>query len=142
LSFFVVDASVAVQWFLPEQNSEAADRLRGKEYQLFAPNLLFLEISNVLLKHVRRKEISFSTSGRIRAAIGQSPILVHSDRTLLDPAYALAAQTGCGLYDAFYLALAVNLRGKWVTADRRLYNALASGPHSKYILWVEDLPKP
>lgn len=142
MSFFVVDASVAVQWFLPEQNSEAADRLRGKEYQLFAPNLFFLEISNVLLKHVRRKEISFSTAGRIRAAIGQSPILVHSDRRLLDPAYVLAAQTGCSVYDALYLALAVNLRGKLVTADRRLYNGLASGPHSKFVLWVEDLPKP
>ncbi len=141
MSLFVVDASVAVQWFFPEHNSEAADRLHGKEYQLFSPHLLFLELSNVLLKRVRRKEISISTAGRIRAAIAHSPILVHSDRMLLDPAYALAVQTGCGFYDAIYLALAVNLRGKLVTADRRLYNGLASGPHSKFILWVEDLPK-
>ena len=138
----IVDASVAVQWFLPERNSEAAVRLRGKEYQLFAPNLLFLEINNVLLKHVRRKEISRATAGRIRAAIAHSPILVHSDRMLLDPAYALADQTGCSLYDALYLALAVNLHGQLVTADRRLYNGLASSLYSKYILWVEDLPKP
>jgi predicted nucleic acid-binding protein len=142
LSPFVVDASVAVQWFLPERHSEAAARLRGKDYQLFAPSLLFLEINNVLLKHVRRKEISRATAERIRAAIAHSPILVHSDRALLDPAYALADQTGCGLYDALYLALAVNLDGQLVTADRRLYNGLAAGPYSKYILWVEDLTKP
>ena len=142
MSLFIVDASVAVQWFLPERHSEAADRLRSKEYRLFAPSLLFLEISNVLLKHVRRKEISHATAGRIRTAIAHSPILVYSDKILLDPAYALAGQTGCGLYDALYLALAVNLKGQMVTADQRLYNGLASGPHSKHILWVEDLPKP
>lgn len=142
MSPFVVDASVAVQWFLPERHSEAAVRLRGKEYQLFAPNLLFLEINNVLLKHVRRKEISRTTAERIRAAIAHSPILIHSDRALLDPAYGLAEQTGCSLYDALYLALAVNLHGQLVTADRHFYNGLVAGPYSKYILWVEDLTKP
>jgi predicted nucleic acid-binding protein len=142
LSLFVVDASVVVQWFFPEHNSEAAGRLRGKEYQLFAPQLLFLELNNVLLKRVRRKEIAISTANRIRAAIAHSPILIHSDKMLVDPAYGLAFQTGCSLYDALYLALAVNLRGQLVTADRRLYNGIASGSHSKYVLWVEDLPKP
>jgi predicted nucleic acid-binding protein len=142
LSLFVVDASVAVQWFLPERHSEAATRLRGDEYRLSAPHLLLLEINNVLLKHVRRKEISRAAAERIRAAIAHSPILIHPDRALLDSAYALAGQTGCGLYDALYLALAVNLDGQLVTADRRLYNGLASGPYSQYVLWVEDLTKP
>jgi predicted nucleic acid-binding protein len=141
LSNFVVDASVAVQWFLPERNSEAAVRLRGREYQLFGPNLLLLEINNVLLKHVRRKEISRAAAERIRAAVAYSPILIHSDRTLLDPAYELASQTGCGLYDALYLALAVKIQGQLVTADRRLYNSLAAGTFAKYIFWVEDLNK-
>jgi predicted nucleic acid-binding protein len=142
LTLFVVDASVAFQWFLPERHSEAADRLRSKEHQLFAPQLLFLEINNVLLKYVRRKEISQATAGHIRTAMARSPLLVHPDRMLLDPAYQLASQTGCSLYDALYLALAVKLKGRMITADRRLYNGIVSGPHAKHLLWIEDLPKP
>lgn len=142
MNLYVVDASVVVQWFLPEQHSEAAGRLRSKESQLYAPDLLFLEIANVLIKHVRRKEISHSMAEQIRAAIARSPILAHPDRGLLDAAYSLAQQTGCSLYDAIYLALAVKLKGKMVTADRRFYNGLASGPQTKNILWIEDLPQP
>ncbi len=142
MSHYVVDASVAVQWFLPERHSEAAGRLRSKEYQLYAPSLLFLEINNVLIKHVRRKEISRALAERIRVAIAHTPILVHSDRMLLDPAYSLADKTGCSLYDALYLALAVKLEGRMITADRRFYNGLVSGPQAEHILWIEDLPKP
>ncbi len=141
MNHYVVDASVVVQWFLPEPHSEAAGRLRSKENQLFAPDLLFLEIAKVLIKHVRRREISPSLAEKIRAAIVRSPISAHSDRVLLDPAYSLAQQAGCSLYDALYLALAVKLKGRMVTADRRFYNGLVSSPHAKHLLWIEDLPK-
>ena len=46
----VVDASVAIKWFVPEIHSDAALRLRGEAYELIAPDLLILEIGNILWK--------------------------------------------------------------------------------------------
>jgi predicted nucleic acid-binding protein len=141
LSLYVIDASVAVQWFLPEPQSEAANRLRNKGNQLYVPRLFFLELDNVILKHVRRKRLSPAAAGHIRSALGQNPFRIHSDETLRDGAFDVAGKSGCSLYDALYLALAVNLGEQLVTADRRLYNGLTSGPFTRHILWVEDLPK-
>lgn len=46
---FVVDASVAMKWYLPENYSEHADRLLNPFFELLVPELLFSEIGNVLL---------------------------------------------------------------------------------------------
>jgi predicted nucleic acid-binding protein len=43
------------------------------------------------------------------------------------------------VYDSLYVALAMLLGAPMVTADRRLYDALAAGPFAKYVAWVEDL---
>ena len=44
-------------------------------------------------------------------------------------------------YDALYVALAVDEGCQLVTADRRLYNALA--PHlPETMLWIENVPEP
>jgi predicted nucleic acid-binding protein len=141
LSLYVIDASVAAKWFLPEQLSEAAIPLRKKEHELYVPGFFFLEMHNLLLKRIRRKEISNHTADLIRKDLRQHPFLIHSDRTLQDIAYPIAHKSGCSFYDGLYLALAIHLGSKMVTADRRLYNGLAHGPFLKNILWVEDLPK-
>ena len=46
---FVVDASVAIKWYLPENFSEDADRLLNPLFELLVPELLFAETGNILL---------------------------------------------------------------------------------------------
>jgi hypothetical protein len=58
VSLFVVDASVAIKWFLPEIHSDAALRLLAGEHTLHAPDLIFSEFGNVLWKRFRKREIS------------------------------------------------------------------------------------
>jgi predicted nucleic acid-binding protein len=53
----VVDASVVVKWLLPEIHSEAAKRLLADELQLWAPDLVWAEVGNVLWKRSRRGEL-------------------------------------------------------------------------------------
>ena len=41
-----------------------------------------------------------------------------------------------------YLALAETIKRQMITADRKFYTAIAKGPYSQRVLWVEDLGLP
>ena len=57
MSRLVVDASVAVKWFLPEAQSDAARALLGSGHDLIAPELVYAELGIALVKRVRKGEI-------------------------------------------------------------------------------------
>jgi predicted nucleic acid-binding protein len=57
---------------------------------------------------------------------------------LMVSALSIALATGRSAYDSMDLALADLLGSKVVTADRKLYNGLQSGPYARLIAWVED----
>ncbi|MEZ5626625.1 MAG: type II toxin-antitoxin system VapC family toxin [Rhodocyclaceae bacterium] len=115
---WVVDASVAAKWFAPEPDAEAAQRILG--YELYAPDLLFAEVANILWKKQRRGELADEVpeiAARMLLGIG-----VHASpcADLMPEASALAARLDHPAYDCFYLALAVRHGIAMVTADRRL----------------------
>jgi predicted nucleic acid-binding protein len=59
MSVAVVDASVGVKWFLPEDHSAEARQWRSSPDELHTLAFFFdLEIANVLWKKVQRAEIS------------------------------------------------------------------------------------
>jgi predicted nucleic acid-binding protein len=139
MSVFVVDASVAAKWVFPESYTESSLRLLADRNRLHATDFLFAELDNVVCKRIRRGEINRTEGNRVREALRRFPIQTHSFLPLLDPGYELAVRSGRSLYDCLYVALAILLDGKMVTADRRLYKGLAAGPLSKILLWIEDL---
>jgi len=139
MSVYVVDASVAAKWFFEEAQAAAALRLRDARHQRHAPDLLLAEVDNVVCKRVRRKEITAAEGRKVRAALRRVPIQTHPSGALLDSAYELAVRTNCSIYDCLYVAVAMRIEGRMVTADRRLYDALAPGPFARYVAWVEDL---
>ena len=53
----VVDASIAVKWLIHEDDSHVADRLLEGGHRLFAPQLMTLEVGNVLWNKTRRGEL-------------------------------------------------------------------------------------
>ena len=57
---------------------------------------------------------------------------------MLEAAIEIALRTGRTVYDSQYVALAVQIGCRLVTADEKLYNALKDGPLGTNILWVED----
>ncbi len=75
----------------------------------------------------------------LRDALRKYPIHHHSFTTFLDSAFAIANQTGQSIYDCLYIALAAILKGRMVTADRRLYKAIRNGRFKKHIIWIEDI---
>ncbi len=141
MSIYVVDASVAVKWFLEEDLSLDASKLLESAHSPHAPEFLDLELDHVLCKRVRRDELTAGEAEEIPEMVGSFPVRKHPTSMLRDPAFDLACASGRGIYDCLYLILARYLGTRMVTADRRLCDALAEGPLGRYLCWVEDIGK-
>jgi len=141
VSLFVVDTSVAIKWFLPENHSDAALRLLAQQHTLHAPDLIFSELSNVLWKRVRKNEISKSEANATLKSLLALHLQVQPSQSLIPLALEIACGGNRTVYDSLYLAAAMALPSPLVTADARFYRALSKGPLSAHLLWVEDIPQ-
>jgi predicted nucleic acid-binding protein len=135
----VVDASVAVKWYLEEDHAAPARRLLDGTYELIVPDLFFMEIGNVLWKRWRRGELDDDVIAETLAALDRVPCETRSARPLLSGAMALATSLRRTVYASLYLALAIDTGARLVTADRRFHASVAASPLAGHILWVEDL---
>jgi predicted nucleic acid-binding protein len=135
---FVVDASVAVKWYLPESHSDRAEAVLADPGALLAPDHLYLEVAAVLWQRSLRGEIDAATAGQILAELRKVPIELRHTTELVADALALALESGCTLEDSLYLTLAIQVGCPLVTADRRLYDAQKDGPLGAHVLWIGD----
>ncbi len=136
----VVDSSVVIKWSVPEVHSADALRYLDPDCERDAPDLLLAEISNILWKKVGRKALTREQAERIAADVGQADVTIHTMGPMFGRALQIALELGRSAYDSTYLALAEALSTRLVTADRRLYNALQSGPFAGLVLSVEYGP--
>jgi predicted nucleic acid-binding protein len=127
----VVDASVAAKWILAEPDTERALALRERaEFEgvsLLAPEILTVEVANVICKRVIRGQLEPAEGERLFATFAlMAPTLVHIGG-LVRQALHLSLRFRRSVYDGLYVALAIERSCDLVTADERLYNAL-KGP--------------
>jgi predicted nucleic acid-binding protein len=141
MSVYVTDASVAVKWYVPEIHSDEALRLLEPGNELHVPDLMQAEVGNILWKKTRRGELTPSEARRVIRAILVVPLQVHATSSLLEGALDIALRADRTVYDALYVALAVALDVPLVTADRRLFQALARSTLRRHVTWVEDVPQ-
>lgn len=134
---FVVDASVAVKWYVPEIHSEAAARLLDPEIALYAPDLLGPELGNILWKKVRREEIGREDADEILSAFARLPFEIRPSSVLLPAAFELAIALDRTVYDSLYLALALAEDCALVTADAKFHTVLAASRLAGHVRWVE-----
>lgn len=125
MTVVVVDASVAVKWFLPEVHSEDAARVLGGDSALLAPDLIVAEVGNTLWKKVGRGEITRARSAEVLATLERVGIELYPTPVLVGAALELACELRCSVYDATYLALAVARDCAVITADRRFFTTAA-----------------
>lgn len=120
----VVDASVALKWFVDEPDSAQARALRDAhlagESPLAAPDLLIYEVANALLHNPR-----FTNSEIERALLSLYDLqldLVTPTAEMAQGVVRLATHYKLTFYDAMYVGLAQELGMDLITADRRLYH--------------------
>jgi predicted nucleic acid-binding protein len=135
----VVDASVAVKWFLPEEFSMTARMLLAADYQLLAPDLLWAELGNVLWKRQRGGELEQRTATQLLRDFSRLSIEFHAAERWTEGALELAMRQGVTVYDGLYLALAAGNECRVVTADRHLYEICQAGALAQTLVWVEDI---
>jgi predicted nucleic acid-binding protein len=123
---FVVDASVAVKWFIPERNSIEAIKLLKGGQRFFAPDIIRPEIGNILWKLYGRRLLTRDEALQIILDLLSLPIEICSSETLIAPAFEIAVSSGRTVYDSLYIALAVEKNAVVITDDNRLVNALKS----------------
>jgi predicted nucleic acid-binding protein len=121
---FVLDASVAACWFLPDELNEAAAEARRRIAQggARAPGLWWCEIRNVLISSERRGRVPTGVAEIAMATLRKLPVqLDHSptERVVL----RLARERRLTVYDAAYLELAIREKLPLATLDAALATA-------------------
>ncbi len=122
---WVIDASVAVKWVIPEALTDQAERILASAEELLAPDLLLVEVANALWKKTERGELSSAEAGRALDIILSSGVVIRPSRPLLSRALVLAGRFAHPVYDCVYLALAEHERATLVTGDERLLAIVA-----------------
>jgi predicted nucleic acid-binding protein len=128
----IVDASVAIKWYIPEPLSDRAvsylDMLQQNKVVLLAPDIILPELGNVLWKKLRRGELKLEDSRLIAGNLADNfPVILVESRDLMPAALEIAASSNITVYESLYLALAVVSKATMVTADRSLAEACPIG---------------
>lgn len=121
---FVVDASVAACWLLPDEGNRRADAAfaRFPGDTAIAPSLWWFEMRNIFVSNERRGRIDSARTSRALALLNGLPIrLDHQpdDAVLM----ALARIHQLTAYDAAYLELALRENVPLATLDDALLRA-------------------
>jgi predicted nucleic acid-binding protein len=115
----IVDASVAVHWFVETEFSKAVLRFRDRT-DLAAPALVLLEVANVLYKHSRGGRLDPRHCSRSVGILEDMLRDVVPNENVLPLAIRLALTHHHSVYHCLYLAVATERKERFVTADRRL----------------------
>jgi predicted nucleic acid-binding protein len=118
----VIDASALLEMLL---RTEKADRLMARALdaseRLHAPQLLDIEVANVLRRLVLRKEVTIARAGQVFEDFAQLFIERHAHGPLLPRIWELRdAMSAC---DGAYVVLAEALGAPLLTCDGKLARA-------------------
>jgi predicted nucleic acid-binding protein len=119
----VVDASVAVKWFVRETGREQALRIVDAP-ERHAPDLIVAEVGNVAWKKAIRGEVTGAQARFICTSVRRYFAVLHRSQALIDRAIDIALRLRHPIYDCLYLACAERAGARLVTADEKLLAAL------------------
>lgn len=124
MNSLVIDASVVLKWYIPDEEMECADRIKrdflDKRIRLLAPSIIHYEINNVVLNAVRSKRLSVNKAALALKDFYFSDIGFHSSPSLLLSTFGLAKKYNISSYDASYVALSQSAKVPFYTADAKL----------------------
>lgn len=118
----VVDSNVLAYLYLPGERTADAEALLEQEPEWAAPVLWRSEFRNILAGYTRRKTLTFEQAcglqNEAENLLSGSEFEVDS-RVVLE----LVRDSDCSAYDCEFIALAIKLDTKLVTADKKVLRA-------------------
>jgi len=125
---WVLDASIALAWALPDETSPQADQFLSRVSRkgtLCVPSLWWYEVANALILAERRKRLTEANGIQLRELYGMLPI--KTDKTIgpeiIERFCTLAREYSLSAYDAAYLELALRKGLRLATLDQNLQSA-------------------
>lgn len=141
----VIDASVALKWYIPEVHSDSAlyvlSRQQAGEWIFVVPDLFLCEAGNILWKKVWKTEITLKDARDIIRSLIAVPKRTYSSEIFVSYAIGIAANLKRTVYDCIYLSLAAYLDCSMLTADKKLFTALSKTPWKDSIQWIETVQR-
>lgn len=124
---FVLDASIAIAWVVPNQATAYTRRirLRAKREPYHVPAIFAAEITNVLVVLERRRILTERGAEAAADVLSRLNPIVHEISLGILQLRNLANRFALTAYDASYLALALELRLPVACGDRPLKAALS-----------------
>jgi predicted nucleic acid-binding protein len=127
MSPIILDCSVTISWFIPDEFSKNSLDIRNKisEEGAIVPTIWSLEVGNVLLISERRKRITKEQRKIALYTLNELPI--KTDELTFENAWfetiELAEKYNLTLYDACYLELSLRCNSLLATFDNNLKEA-------------------
>jgi predicted nucleic acid-binding protein len=116
----VIDASVALKWFIQEDGSAEASALLTGSDTLIAPDLIIAEVANAGWKAVRSGSMTPEQHDHAASRLAMAFDTLFPLGPLAPRAARISRELDHSAYDCFYLALAETRQATLVTADGRL----------------------
>jgi predicted nucleic acid-binding protein len=135
----VIDANVAVKWFVDQEDSDRAIGVIALGDVMLAPDLIVAEVGNALWMHAKDKDISLD---RAVTSMSDLPRLIDeivSSVGLSDSALRLAMVLNHSVYGCFYAALALDRRATFITADRRFAEKLRVSRRLRHVKVLDEI---
>lgn len=134
----VLDANIIVKLLVEEPRSDIAQQIFDDErFVFYTPAHALAEVVEVLCRKIRLRE---ADEQQLRQALIWLPgsFLTVPVETLLERAVDLALKNAIGIYDALYVALALDRDIRLVTDDQRLANRLKGSLAGERIVLLTD----
>jgi predicted nucleic acid-binding protein len=136
---FVVDASVALKWFLADEpGTERARAIVEADVALVAPDLLIVEVCNAAWRAARLGRLGRAQVGEIAAVLPQFFDALSSAVPFAPRAVAIAGEIDHPVYDCLYVALAEAQQTPLITADDALLRRLLGTPWQDRVVGLAD----
>lgn len=129
----VVDASVAVKWFVEEPGHDEVVGLLASSEDLVAPDLLIAETLHALRKKVRGGEMPAEQFIEASRALPEFVDRFETAQGASTRAAEHALALDHGYYDCVYLAIAEMHAALLVTADERFVSKAVAAGHASRI---------
>lgn len=135
---FVVDASVAVKWFVDEPRHDIARNLIKSGASLIAPDIVLAEIANTFQKKVALGEIEQAQARKAAETLVDCFSELIAFHNLLRAALELSFALRHPVYDCAYLACAQMVNGRLVTDDARFFKRCAANDKAARVVLLND----